>query len=112
MKTKISNKNWARYQRFERLRNKRINPREIYSLDITMINFMLPRLKLYLKKACPMITPYGLESDHWTEIITNIIDGFECYLKASEHLENYEQNYDKFKEGFELFKKYFSNLWW
>ena len=58
--------------------------------------------------------PSDLENhDEWISILNTILDGFERYLIIMEGevsaLEDIGQN--KFKKAFELFTKYFGNLW-
>ena len=58
--------------------------------------------------------PSNLDSyEEWIDILNEILDGFESYLIIMESevstLEDIGQN--KFKKAFELFTKYFGNLW-
>lgn len=46
----------------------------------------------------------------WKEILIKIIEGFEEY-RESECLLSSDNELKKFNEGFDLFKKYYQNLW-
>jgi hypothetical protein len=46
----------------------------------------------------------------WGDILDNIIEGFEAGKKIQE-FEDSEEIIKKFDDGFDLFKKYFFNLW-
>jgi hypothetical protein len=54
-------------------------------------------------------------NNKWDDILGQIIIGFESYSKISElehDSKEYKESIQKFENGFDLFKKYFSNLWW
>lgn len=51
----------------------------------------------------------------WNDILDQIIIGFENYPKLSEFehdSEEYNESIRKFENGFDLFRKWFSALWW
>ena len=85
---------------------------DTWNLDCTIIKFILPRLA-YLRDTTSGY-PSNLDSyEEWIDILNKILDGFESYLTIMEGeastLEDIGQN--KFKKAFELFTKYFGNLW-
>ena len=85
---------------------------DTWNLDCTIIKFILPRLA-YLRDITSGY-PSNLDSyEEWIDILNEILDGFESYLIIMEGevsaLEDIGQN--KFKKAFELFTKYFCNLW-
>ena len=85
---------------------------ETWNLDTEIIKFIVPRLA-YLRDITDGY-PSDLNSyEEWVDILNQILDGFEHYLIIMEGevsaLEDIGQN--KFKKAFELFTKYFGNLW-
>lgn len=85
---------------------------ETWNLDTEIIKFIVPRLA-YLRDITSGY-PSNLDSyEEWIDILNEILDGFESYLIIMEGevsaLEDIGQN--KFKKAFELFTKYFGNLW-
>ena len=81
---------------------------EIFSLDYTILEFLLPRLKRYRKIQGGH--PGCLNSsEEWEEILDKIIFFVEYFLEhegfGTEELE------EKSKEGRELFFEYFHALW-
>ena len=75
---------------------------ELWNLDSTILKFVLPRLKRF--KECTCGYPGNFSSqEEWLECIQKMIDSIEGILG-----DEYNADY----EGFELFKKYFFNLWW
>lgn len=117
--------------------NKYVNPRECWNLDITISNFVLPRLKVF-KKDNNGYPGYGDADtpEKWDEILDKMILGFE-YVIASDDWWLYDPKYNYLdclfekqdeiernciiennrrqaviKEGLQLFAKYFQHLWW
>ena len=75
---------------------------ELWNLDSTILKFVLPRLKRF--KECTIGYPSEFEShEAWLECIDEMIENIEKIINSDE---------DGDYEGFELFKKYFFNLWW
>lgn len=103
---------------------------EIWNLDDTIIDFVLPRLKVFRKQTNGY--PPNLGSfEEWEDILDKIIWAFEYYNQDStyfdlkekygdektetgrfRYLEEYEALEERAEEGFELFGKYFRNFWW
>jgi hypothetical protein len=95
------------------------SPHEIWSLDREIVKFILPRLKYFRNHL------NGYPGDHteekWNEVLDKIIWSMEYakndYILDSEFIDDnldiniIKQNQTKCQEGFELFGKYFSNLW-
>ena len=81
---------------------------DTYSLDCTITEFVLPRLKRF--KELNFGFPYGLTEESWDEILDKMILAFEIHEKSLEKISGEE--IEKMKEGLELFGKYYTNLWW
>jgi hypothetical protein len=85
---------------------------DTWNLDCTIIKFILPRLA-YLRDTTSGY-PNNLDSyEEWIDILNEILDGFESYLiiMEGEVSASKDIGQNKFKKAFELFTKYFCNLW-
>lgn len=70
---------------------------------------ILPRLRRF--KEVNIGYPGSLTPEAWDEILDKMIAAFA--FGASEERWNADQaEYDKHREGLELFAKYFWDLWW
>lgn len=96
--------------------------REIWNLDCTIISFIIPRLKVFRKNLVGWPDQNFRSHRDWERAIDKMIEAFELHKKRDgvpflwpnptaedQHKENEEHK--KFNEGFELFVKYFHNLW-
>jgi CRISPR/Cas system CSM-associated protein Csm2 small subunit len=92
-----------RVEEYKKQRIKRgFDDTECWNLDTTILQFVLPRLKRF--RECTIGYPSEFESlENWTECLDKMIDNIDKIIKSEE---------DADYEGFELFKKYFFNLWW
>ena len=110
------------------------NPRECWSLDLSIAEYVLPRLK-YLKKVkhgtpCDMFPKNYLGSNlsntdnkkcekieaaaekKWDEIMDKMILSFELIVKDEwDTIEEYKVQQKKIEEGLNLFAKHFRSLW-
>lgn len=98
-----------------------VHPKETWSLDITISQYIVPRLKLYKKLNNGI--PSRLETiDEWHEILDKMIRTFEylsdescnygCNTDEANWLDVYNQRQKETKEGLMLFAEYFQALWW
>ena len=75
---------------------------ELWNLDTTILKFVLPRLKRF--RECTVGFPPDFETiEEWQGCLEKMITNIEKIINSEE---------DADYEGFELFKKYFFNLWW
>ena len=83
---------------------------ELWNLDYTICKWLLPRLKTFKEETNSY--PSTLTSPkEWDDILEKIILALE--LHSSDLPSNKEQTRsEQIREGFELFGKYFWNLWW
>ena len=104
----------------KRIRNKKglskIKNSELWNLDSTIINFILPRLKKFIivnkesyPESCGSI-------ENWHKIIEKMIWSFEFAKDVQEwnYSNEYRQdrdNWNKYYEGMDLFKEYLLDLW-
>jgi hypothetical protein len=59
--------------------------------------------------------PNGLTEKKWKAILTKMIEGFDAHLLQSGYfrfdIKSYKKAEKKFKDGMELYVKYYHNLW-
>ena len=90
--------------------------REIWSLQTRISNFILPRLKLYREMSVGHPGRVAT-TEEWHNILDKMIKSFEISSLIFEHRTdpnyniNYNEGYNLYKEGMELFKEYFLDLW-
>lgn len=102
---------WKIKQKWQKL-TRGYSDEELWNLDSTICEWLLPRLKTFKEKTIGY--PPTLNSlKEWKDILEKIILALE--LHNSDLPDNPEQariEGKQIKEGFELFGKYFCNLWW
>ena len=92
---------------------------ECFTAYYPMAKFIYPRLK-YFRNMDKMGYPGTLNSmEEWEEILDKMLFAFDYALNEDEErfspidfdLEEHQSMLDRVNEGFELFGKYFLNLW-
>jgi len=86
---------------------------DTWNLDHTIAKFVLPRLKR-LKEVQNGYVP-RLGEEGWDEVLDKIIFSMELVVKEWDFettTEEEREHWKKAQEGFELFGKYFRDLWW
>jgi len=81
---------------------------DIFNLDYTMAKFILPRLKLF--KETTFCHPHGLTMQKWKNILDHMIYAFDCEVRQWDE-DIQEIDYKRVQKGFNLFGKYFKDLW-
>nr|DAI16462.1 MAG TPA: hypothetical protein [Bacteriophage sp.] len=102
---------------------KKIDRKELYNLDHTIIEWVVPRLKAFKEYSDTL--PWKMTKEEWEAILDKIILGLEAYsterdwddnLSAQENLDldkaYYAKNTSDFQDAMELLTKYFGNLWY
>ena len=80
---------------------------ELWSLDVTIAEFILPRLRVF--RDYHNGYPHELDSNQWDSTIATMVEAFEHVVSDDYYsLENYKE---KVEPGLKLFAKYFCNLW-
>lgn len=99
-----------------------VNPKELWNLDYTIAEFVLPRLRKF--KNATNSYPENSEIDvfeKWISTIDKMILAFEYLSDEDEwwignskydYKQEFKRRQEVIKEGLELFAKYFSHLWW
>lgn len=87
---------------------------ELWSLDVTIAKFILPRLKEFKNQTCGIpgcIEQNGDEGlEVWKNIIQQMIDAFEFI--ADDVCIPTEEEQRKISLGLDLFRQHFYSLWW
>lgn len=88
----------------------KINKKELFNLDITIAEFILPRL-IAFKNASDSY-PGDLSRKKWEKILDKMIVAFEIISKDSDYfLLNNKKKIKQLEEGLDLFKKHIGCLW-
>ena len=107
-----------RYEKFKLFKKQNgFSPDEIWSLYYNIGEFVLPRLK-YFRNHPSIGTPAILQShQQWLSILDQMIWSFEQVLSYEQSypqtggILQIQQYYQKIDHGFELFGKYFRDIW-
>ena len=86
---------------------------EIWNLDATIAEFVLPRMKALRDGTC--CYPPDLNSlDEWKEMLDKMIRGFELYLVDDwpDDTEEMKKQNEEVGEALKMFGERFSQLWW
>ncbi len=88
--------------------------KDTWSLDITIAEFILPRLKLFKKVVdCH---PHDLNSmKEWHDILDKMIEAFYLIINRFSELLDVQEirvREEKISYGLDLFRKYYNHLWW
>ena len=76
---------------------------------MTIVEFTLPRLKEFARMTGGYPAEFTDRND-WYTILGKMIKAFELYSEGKFTYNTDER--EKIKEGFDLFREYFSALWW
>lgn len=78
---------------------------DLWSLDVTVADFVLPRLKRF--RFITVSYPHSFDSlEEWQATLDKMIYSFEQYSSGIENADP-----ERFDEGLKLFGLYFSSLW-
>lgn len=102
---------------------KKIDRKELYNLDHTIIEWLVPRLKAFKERTTGY--PGDVTEEEWDNILDKIIAGLTAYkaerpwdenLSKQENLDQdkvfYKQQDSYFKEAMGLLTEYFGSLWY
>jgi hypothetical protein len=103
----------------EELNRTGISSDETWNLDVTMAEFILPRLKLFKKLTNTFPSKFqelysGSEDEaveEWNKILDDMIYSFEMISRRWEIDINKEEQ-DKIDDGLEKFASWYHHLWW
>ena len=80
---------------------------ETWDLNITIANFILPRLEYF--RDIKVAYPGRITQKEWIKILDKMIIALKLLNKDSTMS---EKEYDQLKEGLDLFREWFFDLWW
>lgn len=104
-----TDKSDKREKKFRDQRIKRgFDDSETWTLFMTISNFVLPRLKRFRKITKSF--PGDLSESEWNDVLDKMINSFELISKDDLHI--FDKRYPEIKEGLDLFRIYFLDLWW
>ena len=85
-----------------------VSPDETWNLDVTIAEFVLPRLKLFKEKTIGVPCCFGT-MEEWHAELDRMIRAFElmCDDKAFG-----SESQNEIDAGLDSFRKYFQALWW
>jgi hypothetical protein len=81
---------------------------ELWSLDITIAEFVLPRLKAFRDKLISTY-PGNMSIEGWRDILQSMIDGFEIIAKEDFLVDKKKER--KARKAVKLFAEYYFHLW-
>jgi hypothetical protein len=94
---------------FFQRRKRGFDDRETWSLDATIAEFILPRLKRFQDIHPDM--PMDLDEKQWHNSIKEMIDAFEIIASDNYYSMNKKQSL-VVRKGLNKFKNYYMDLWW
>jgi hypothetical protein len=104
----ITDKDDKREAKFKKQRIKRgFDDSETWNLDNTIVNFVLPRLKVF--EETTVGCPYSLTDKKWHNKLKKMIRAFELLADDDRCYEDKE--YKEINTGLKLFCRWFTALW-
>lgn len=86
---------------------------ETWSLDYKLSEYILPRLKRFREIGAGVSHPCSLEAEEWEQAVDDMIYAHEMNLVDAFTGESWDSiDWDRVQRGFELFGKYYRDLWW
>lgn len=89
---------------------KYISPRDTWNLDMTIAQFIVPRLELF-KKVTDCYPAQFDSMEEWHEVLDKIITAFKVISCKTGSQRNEEEKLI-INEGLDLFREYYNELWW
>lgn len=83
---------------------------DTYNLDMTIAQFILPRLELF--KKLTDCYPHQFDSmEEWYKTLDKMIAAFSI-ISHKTPIQRSEEEKSIINEGLDLFRKYYNDLWW
>ncbi len=83
--------------------------RELWCLANTTAEFLIPRLKVFNKGKCGF--PAGIKYNTWTKKLNCMIRAFELIARDDATWNFSSKEEQEVKQGLDLFRRYFFDLW-
>lgn len=90
---------------------KKIKEEELFSLDATLTEYILPRLVLFRNSEIQSYPSRLSGTEEWESILDKIINSFQMHINDSFSIDNYDEDIRVFNEGMKLFAEYYCDLW-
>ena len=89
-----------------------IDTKELYNLDKTLAEYILPRVKRFREINKPSYPADLKDMKAWNKTLDSIVWSFEYSLREeSQDEKTREKEQRKYKKGMKLFAEYFEDLW-
>ena len=89
---------------------KYVSHKDTYNLDITIAQFIVPRLELF--KKLTDCYPFQFNSmEEWYKVLDKMIAAFSI-ISHKTTIQRHEEEKSIINEGLDLFRKYYNELWW
>lgn len=108
----LTDKDDKREKKFKRQREERgFDDSETWSLRDTYVNFMIPRLEVFIEMSCGC--PIGITFEEWDIILKKILWSLKFIQEQdSKATTPTNKEWRQYKQGMNLLSKWFQNLWW
>ena len=108
----LTDKDDKREEKFKKQREERgFDNSETWSLRDTYVNFMIPRLEVFIELTigCPM----GMTFEEWKQILDQILWSLK-FIQGIDEMNRTPTKAEqkKYQRGMKLFAKHFTELWW
>ena len=105
----LKKKKRKKYQKFYKKHG--FDPTETWNLDITIADFVIPRLKYFRQNLNGH--PGDITFKQWKKYLDQMIEGFENATYEDIDMNDGEpvKDTDKMKKGLDLFSSYYNHLW-
>ena len=90
-------------------RTRGFSDEETWSLDHSLAQLILPRLKRF--KEVNIGHPSNQTLEEWNQKLDSMIEAFE-FIASEEYWMGSTEQYKKAEKGLKLFAKYYMGLWW
>lgn len=82
---------------------------ETWALDQTIVDFILPRLKVFKELTVGFPVKFDTMQE-WQDVLDQMIEAFELMHLRDHYAEDVDDM--KINRGLDLFREYFFHLWW
>lgn len=81
---------------------------EVYDLDIAFAEWMIPRLKIFMKNRDSY--PSYLTDAEWQSLLEEMLEGMYC-IQQRQQKSNNKENREKAERALDIFRTHFNHLW-
>lgn len=105
----LIDENDSRWEEYKKQRIERgFDDSELWSLDVTISKFILPRLKAFRDTAGGY--PSSMTEEYWKQTLDHMIECFELHAECKVSYTDEEEK--NIEDGLKLFVEYFGHLWY